>query len=653
MRTTTADIRSLLERVDRQEIRLPEIQRAYVWKPAQIAGLLDSLYRKYPSGSLLLWETDLPVSERSIAIAPPSEAPLNRPQYLLDGQQRLTSLHRVFQGHPNAEVVFNVEEERFQIQSAATKKDVRWITVHAVLSADDVIDLVDDLSTKLPHLERKVVSQRLGRLRAIGDYSYFIEVLDNLGYEEVTEIFVRVNSRGRPLKTTDLALATLSARWPGTIERFSGQAERWEQAGFPGMDFAFLARTLAALATESRMLSGFASADVASLSEGWDRAKRGVEHLVLLLKQNARILSSDLIPSMNALVPVAVYLGLHADQGLSDADADALVYWLFAAFVTGRFSQAADSAIAQDALAVRSDEPIRALFRNLGLLGARVHVSDDALAGRSIRSPYFLLSYLAAGASGARDWWFGLPIGIDATGAFALEYHHIHPQARLRKGYGKAEINDLANLAFISGRANRKISDREPSSYLQEISADQRAAHMIPEDSSLWTTGNYPEFVRARRRLLAASMNDLLDRYRPAWLAETTAAVVDPIEGDRLDISFHGSKDDPSSVVSFDAATSGQTWSGWTSLGDLQAFLNDLDSGLSASLPLPDAEMVDPSGDPIVVTIGPFAVTGSTDDWRVILDREFASALPIDSAPSGESAPWAGQRVPFPVTDSD
>jgi hypothetical protein len=562
-------------------------------------------------------------------------------------------LHRVFQGHPNAEVVFNVEEERFQIQSAATKKDSRWITVHAVLSAEDVIDVVDDLSTKLPHLERKAISQRLGRLRAIGDYPYFIEVLDNLGYEEVTEIFVRVNSRGRPLRTTDLALATLSARWPGTIDLFSAEADRWDQAGFPGIDFAFLARTLAALATDSRMLSGFSAADVPSLSEGWERARRGVEHLVLLLRQNARIPSSDLIPSMNALVPVAVYLGLHADEGLSDEDADALVYWLFAAFVTGRFSQAADTNIAQDALAVRSAQPIQALFRNLGLLGARVLVTDDAIAGRSVRSPYFLLSYLAAVAAGARDWWFGLPIGIDATGAFALEYHHIHPQARLKKKYAKAEINDLANLAFISGRANRKITDREPASYLHEISAEQRTAHMIPDDTSLWTTGNYPEFVRARRRLLAGAMNELLDQYRPAWLAETTVSVLDPLAGDSLNISLFGTRDDPNSVVSLEAATSGQGWSAQISLGDLQSFLADLDNGLSASLPLPDAETVDPSGDPITVAIGPFAVTGSTHEWRQILEREFDTALPKDSAPSYEATAWSGPRVAFPVTDSD
>jgi hypothetical protein len=78
------------------------------------------MYRGYPSGSILLWETDVPVDEREPAIEGPNADPMARPQYLLDGQQRLTSLHRVYTHHNDARVVFNVETLKFQIESAAT-----------------------------------------------------------------------------------------------------------------------------------------------------------------------------------------------------------------------------------------------------------------------------------------------------------------------------------------------------------------------------------------------------------------------------------------------------------------------------------------------------------------------------------------------------
>jgi Protein of unknown function DUF262 len=133
MKTGTATVRKLMDQVTHGELRLPEIQRGYVWKQAQVAGLVDSLYREYPSGSILLWETADAVTEKHLQSAATGVS-LIKPLYLLDGQQRLTSLHRVFTGHERAQVVFDVLTEKFQIESATTKKDPRWIRVHELLA---------------------------------------------------------------------------------------------------------------------------------------------------------------------------------------------------------------------------------------------------------------------------------------------------------------------------------------------------------------------------------------------------------------------------------------------------------------------------------------------------------------------------------------
>ena len=131
------------------QLRLPEIQRDYVWKPAQIAGLLDSLYKDYPSGSILLWETDQAITERRAKIDPTGAPPVGaKVQFLLEGQQRLTSLHRVLHDPANTRVVFNIEDERFQIESAATAQDSRWVPVHEVLVHPDLFAFVDDLALR-------------------------------------------------------------------------------------------------------------------------------------------------------------------------------------------------------------------------------------------------------------------------------------------------------------------------------------------------------------------------------------------------------------------------------------------------------------------------------------------------------------------------
>lgn len=100
----------------RGELQLPEIQRHYVWKATRVRDLLDSLYRGYPSGSILMWETDEPIPTRQFAIAQDSTAFAGR-KLLLDGQQRLTSLTAVLSGEPVAvkgrkrpiEILFNLD----------------------------------------------------------------------------------------------------------------------------------------------------------------------------------------------------------------------------------------------------------------------------------------------------------------------------------------------------------------------------------------------------------------------------------------------------------------------------------------------------------------------------------------------------------------
>ena len=650
LQTTSLPVRRLVDDVDRGHLKLPEIQRDYVWKAAQIAGLLDSIYRSYPSGSLLLWETDDVVTERRAKIEPSGASPAGRRvQYLLDGQQRLTSLHRVFKGHERAKVVFNYEEERFQIESAATGKDPRWVRVSDVLDTEDLYKFVDDLGAKAPAIDRAVVHRRLEHVKSIGDYMYHVEVMSDVPYEEVTEIFIRVNSRGRSLGATDLALAALSARWHGVMEKLEGERDRWKES-YPAIDLGFLARSLAAIATESRTLSGFKETAREDLEKGWEQVVRGLDHLVPLLRKNVGIDHSQLIPSSNALVPLVAYLGTRPDKALGDEELKGLVYWLLGAFLTGRFSQAADSKIAQDAKAVRGEKPLNALMANLGLLGTRLEVSEQALAGKGAGSPYFLLSYLVAKKAGARDWFFGAEIGLEAEGAQKIEYHHVHPQATIKKQYTKSEINDLANLAFISSKANKKISDRSPSVYFPEVGEAELQRHYVPLDTPWRTQDAYPAFVTARRRLLARAMNDLLEGFRPAFVSD---AAVAEMREERLVVNIYPAVGGMPRMIEFEARANGSSWMGATPLPDLERFLADLSDGLTAALTVGSEEaMVEGGSDVVEVPIGPFVVSGTLGDWRSMLERELADA-PEGGSPRPGSEPWVGPRLPITVLEAE
>src|SRR5438105_12119945 len=99
MAKAEATVEELVGMIERGELRLPEMQRQYVWRATRVRDLLDSLYRGYPSGTILLWETDEDVPVRAFAIEQ-QDSTLRNTRLLLDGQQRLTSLAAVIRGKP-------------------------------------------------------------------------------------------------------------------------------------------------------------------------------------------------------------------------------------------------------------------------------------------------------------------------------------------------------------------------------------------------------------------------------------------------------------------------------------------------------------------------------------------------------------------------
>ncbi len=653
MERTHVAIRQLVDRIDRGELKLPEIQRGYIWKPTQVANLIDSLYRRYPSGSMLVWRPSDEVAERLPGITASGKGPVAIPQYLLDGQQRLTSLHRVFHRHPRAVVVFNVEEERFQIQSAATAKDARWVNVVDVLTTEKLSRLRRAICEAQPQLDEDLVEDRLGRLRKIGDYEYYLEILTDLPYRAVADIFVRVNSKGRALKTVDLTLAVLSAEWPGIVARIEEQTALRAQQGWPKIDATFIVRSLAATATDTGTLLRLPAASIADLEQGWERVKHGTEFLVRLLSENANIRTSNLIPSMNALVPLVVLLGRY-DKAEEFTEADAILYWLLSVFVTGRFSAAADTKIAQDSLAARSDDPVPRMFENAGLVGAPMAITEQQLIGKGANSPLFLLSYLAAKRAKAKDWWHDVEISeTTGAGGFSIEYHHIHPQATLRGRFSKGEINDLANLAFISATANKKISDRSPKEYFPELlgDRDELTPHYVPLEEDVRTAQAYREFLNGRRRLLAAAMTALLDERRPAWVTPGPPTRPDAAELASASLTIAGQPPN----MWFETTTNGVTWAASTPLEDLERFLDEIEDGLGSTLAVgPEIAQVDQGASDISVPAGPLELIGELNDWRAVLEREKQAIREAhDPAVTVASSPYTSERVPFPVLESD
>jgi hypothetical protein len=547
--------------IERGELRLPEMQRRYVWRSPRVRDLLDSLYRGYPSGAILLWETDEAVPLQEFAVTQ-QQNPYQSTRLLLDGQQRLTSLSAVIRGEPISvrgrkkpiELLFNLEhpdelaivtevnedgngdEDLVEDEADSTEDELQqrfdkmtfvvatrkleqlphWVKVSEVFKTDEDAPFLERAGIeKVSDPRFKRYSQRLARLRGIRNYVYRMDVLERrLSYDEVTEIFVRVNSLGAKLRSSDLALAQITAKWRNSLKTFQSFQQECAGAGFD-LDLGLYLKNLVAFATgQSRFLTvGGLSLD--TLQTAWKASCRGMEFSLNFLKSNAGIDSPALLSSPFMLVTLAVY-GHGRDYHIAPDEAERLRYWVLIANAKGRYSRgSSETLLDQDLATLKQGGGAPELIDRLRLQMGRLDITADELEGRNQRSALFKTMFLAFRAAGAKDWRSNLAIALDHSGSqHRLQFHHIFPKAVLKKHYTIREADDIANLAFIGGKTNRAISDKPPAKYFpplfEKAGTAPFAAQCIPTEEALLDIEGYKAFLARRRGIIADRLNAFL-----------------------------------------------------------------------------------------------------------------------------------------------
>jgi hypothetical protein len=562
MQKTDVSVGDLVRMIELGELRLPELQRRYVWPATRVRDLLDSLYRGYPSGSILVWETTEEVPARGFAVEQRASGYLTQ-KLLLDGQQRLTSLAAILQGKAltfknrvrSVDIAFNLDHpagpptevteveddslfdedgdadeeaaggpsvqqrlrtRTFAVASRALLADPRWVKVSDIFNPEvREWDLLKPLVGSPDHLDYERYSQRLRRVKRISDYQYVMHLLDrDLPYEEVAEIFVRVNSLGMKLRGSDLAMAQVTARWRGSLEKFEDFADECEKLWF-SFDLGLLVRTLVVFATGQSRFRTVSGLSVPQLEQSWQKTKDGLRFAINFLHTNASVEDESLLSSPLLVIPIAV-LAVERKFDFSDKESRELLHWLLVANATGHYSGSSETVLDMDLSTIfRRGGAGSELLDLVRQQEGRTRFSAADFARRGPRNPLFQTTYLAVKHAGARDWRSGLGLSLSHSGkSHYIQVHHIFPKA-VTKDLDPAEVNEIANLAFISGAQNRYISDKLPEVYLAEIvnrrGPEILTAQGIPTDPELWKLESFPRFLEYRRAQLARIVNEFLD----------------------------------------------------------------------------------------------------------------------------------------------
>ena len=249
-------IQNLVAAVQLGTLRLPDIQRPFVWEKVKVRDLVDSIYRGFPVGELMFWNVPGDEDTRTIGTSTKTHTAKAK---IVDGQQRLTSLYVVLTGEPvvnddyrkeRIRIAFNPLLERFDVTSAAHEKSPDWIPDISTVFASP-------LRARRAYLERYATAHELddetqerieevfNRLHGLRDFSFtVVELQPTVDREKVAEIFVRINSEGVSLTQGDFILTWLSVFWdegrdeletfsrnsrltPDTVTEISGVQTTW------------------------------------------------------------------------------------------------------------------------------------------------------------------------------------------------------------------------------------------------------------------------------------------------------------------------------------------------------------------------------------------------------------------------------------------
>jgi len=452
---------------------------------------------------LLLWTSNVEARARRRDPRPTRASQIS---WLIDGQQRAITLSRILNGDEGIDVVFNPNEDMFRLANAATQRDSNWFRVSDIL--DD--NAYRQIRRSLPEgAKGERQEAQFERVRRILDYEIPAVRMHDHSFDEAVDAFERINTLGVKLKTEDIHSARVAAKHSGFIaDEVAPFLAELRQQGFSRLNVMHLFRACAFVAMpDNRSRTPLHELSRSEVMSAWSRTKRATEEAIALVRNEFGLVNMDILWSGALLVPV---IALCASIGPRERDTRGIAGWLAMAALLHRYSKASETALDQDLKACRSDDPVGKLLSNVrrdeGAFGAN---PSDFKGALNDKGGMFAV-YVACRHMRLLDLFSGLEILLQAN----VDRHHILPRAQFPER-SRAKADTLANIAFISGGANRSIGAASPDVYLKKISRDVLESQCIPLDSDLWHVECADDFWTARQRLLADAFNGFLRKMLP------------------------------------------------------------------------------------------------------------------------------------------
>jgi len=521
-------IETILAWVNSGEIAIPEIQRPFVWDSSKVRDLMDSLYQGYPIGYIIAWRNpNVRLKDGSLS---------EGKKVLIDGQQRITALTAAVLGQyvvnktyqrVKIKIAFNPIDERFEVQNPAILKDKVWLHDISEVINGSVLKIVREYLKLNPDADEELVEKTITKLINIPKKQIgLIELSPDLDIETVTEIFIRINSKGVVLSQADFVMSKIAADTENggnelrkAIDYFCHlaiapefykhivdndkefaktdffQKMQWlktENEDLYDPDYNDLIR----VAFTSQFNRGRLS-DLVSLLSGrnfetrtfefeiaqqsFATLKKGVLNFTnetnfkrfLMIIKSAGFISPELIRSQNAInFAYIVYLKLK-DLGVNSVAIESYVKrWFVYSVLTGRYSGSPESSFDYDIKQI-SQKPFNEYLKEKEegeLSDAFWNASLPQSLDTSVASsPYFHV-FLASQVKANDRGFLSKDVLVSDLISLRGDIHHLFPKDYLKKnGLDRSKYNQIANYVYMQSEINIKVGNKPPKDYFNLV----------------------------------------------------------------------------------------------------------------------------------------------------------------------------------------
>ena len=471
---TNWKVSNLIAELENGNLRIPRFQREYVWEPSKVVKLLNSIYREYPIGSFFLWETDRQMQSFSREVPGlnfPAQPESGRFSFILDGQQRITSLYVGLRGlqlnnRDYSKICFSLERKEFYIPRLRAEEND--IAAYRLYHPTESLKIVAEYSKAGKY---QYVAEIINCSHLLREYPLSVIKSVKMGLDEVVEIFERINQGGKRLSLFDLVHASV---WSNDfdlrekIDEFNTEpAIKLFGEVSPEVFTHSLALNIKHDCTNRQQLE-LSKEDCRMC---WSRTVDCIRLAIDFIK-NYGVQQFAIIPYANLIAVIQHYFFV-SDTDMIGAEDKALISdWMWSVSFSQRYSSSALTRMKEDA------DWIRAL--TLGVKKPRVFTVKlklaDLIKVRMNQRSVIKNGILCIMAmNGPRDFDNGNHVTLDKTNASrsnSKENHHFFPFSLCESfSVSKAEINSVLNFAFISKRLNLDILNKKPSAYLSKYNA--------------------------------------------------------------------------------------------------------------------------------------------------------------------------------------